>query len=116
MAELSVPRIRNHSWCIYEDPALDDVAISSGIVHNLPKFSGSHGESATTHLQRFHGIFQNLKPPRVDVEDFMLKAFYFSLVDGASDWFLSLPSGSIHTWAQMQDKFVEEYYPTGQAR
>ncbi|CAM8949929.1 unnamed protein product [Rhodiola kirilowii] len=116
MAELSIPRFRNHSWCIYEDPALEDVTISSGIVHNLPKFSGSKGESATTHLQRFHGICQNQKSPRVDVEDFMLKAFYFSLVEGASDWFLSLPSGSIHTWAQMQDKFVEEYYPAGRAR
>ncbi|CAM8957593.1 unnamed protein product [Rhodiola kirilowii] len=115
LAELSIPRLRNHSWCIYEDPDLEDIAISSGIVHNLPKFSGSQGESATTHLQRFHGICQNLKPSRVAVEDFKLKAFYFSLIDGANDWFLSLPSGSIQTWSQMQGKFMEKYYPAGRA-
>ncbi|CAM8944832.1 unnamed protein product [Rhodiola kirilowii] len=115
LAELSIPRFRNHSWCIYEDPGLEDIAINSGVVHNLPKFLGSQGESATTHLQRFHGICQNLKPTRVDVEDFKLKAFYFSLVDGANDWFLSLPSGSIHTWSQMQAKFLEKYYPAGRA-
>ncbi|CAM8968952.1 unnamed protein product [Rhodiola kirilowii] len=71
------------------------------VVHNLPKFSGAHGESATTHLQRLHGICQNLKPYRVNIENFKLKAFYFSLIDSANDWFLSLPSGSIRTWVQM---------------
>ncbi|CAM9000123.1 unnamed protein product [Rhodiola kirilowii] len=49
------------------------------------------------------------------MDDFKLKAFYFSLIDSASDWFLSLPSGSIRTWAQMQKKFLDKYYPAGRA-
>ncbi|CAM8951084.1 unnamed protein product [Rhodiola kirilowii] len=85
------------------------------VVHNLPKFSGTHGESATTHLQCLHGICQNLKPNRVNIDDFKLKAFYFSLIDSANDWFLSLPSGSIRTWPQMQKKFLDKYYPAGRA-
>ncbi|CAM8955347.1 unnamed protein product [Rhodiola kirilowii] len=115
MGELSAPNFRNQSWCIYEDPDLEDIAINSGIVHNLPKFSRSQGESATTHIQRFHGICQNLQPFRVDVEDFKLKAFYFSLLDAVNDWFLSLPSSSIQTWSQMQRKFLDKYYPAGRA-
>ncbi|CAM8895586.1 unnamed protein product [Rhodiola kirilowii] len=39
-----------------------------------------------------------MRPPGIDVADFKLKAFFFSLVDAANDWFLSLPSGSIRTW------------------
>ncbi|CAM8886474.1 unnamed protein product [Rhodiola kirilowii] len=85
------------------------------VIHNLPKFSGTHGESATTHLQRLHGICQNLKPNRVNIDDFKLKAFYFSLIDSPNDWFLSLPSGSIRTWDQMQKKFLDKYYPAGRA-
>ncbi|CAM8965669.1 unnamed protein product [Rhodiola kirilowii] len=85
------------------------------VVHNLPKFSGTNGESAMTHLQRLHGICQNLKPNGVNLDDFKLKAFYFSLIDSANNWFLSLPSGSIRTWVQMQRKFMEKYYPATRA-
>ncbi|CAM8934936.1 unnamed protein product [Rhodiola kirilowii] len=115
MGELSAPDFRNQPWCIYEDPEIENISINTSVVHNFPKFSGAHGESATTHLQRLHGICQNLKPNGVNVEDFKLKAFYFSLVDSANDWFLSLPSGSIRTWAQMQKKFLDKYYPAGRA-
>ncbi|CAM8886568.1 unnamed protein product [Rhodiola kirilowii] len=115
MGELSAPDFRNQPWCIYEGPELEDIAINTSVAHNLPKFSRTRGESATTHLQRLHGICQNLKPNGVNVDDFKLKAFYFSLIDAANDWFLSLPSGSIRTWAQMQKKFLDKYYPAGRA-
>ncbi|CAM8987081.1 unnamed protein product [Rhodiola kirilowii] len=113
MKELSALDFRNQPWCIYEGPELENIAINTSVVHNLPKFSGARGESATTHLQRLHGICQNLKPN--GVENFKLRAFYFSLIDSANDWFLSLPSGSIRTWAQMQKKFLDKYYPAGRA-
>ncbi|CAM9000627.1 unnamed protein product [Rhodiola kirilowii] len=113
--ELSAPNFRNQSWCIYESPELEDILVSTGVVHNVPKFAGTQGESATSHIKRFHAVCQNLKPHGVEVEDFKLKAFYFSLMDSATDWFLSLPSGSIQTWAQMQAKFLAKYYPIGLA-
>ncbi|CAM8944060.1 unnamed protein product [Rhodiola kirilowii] len=115
MGELSAPNFRNQSWCIYESPELEDILVSTGVVHNLPKFLGTQGESAVSHLKRFHGTCQNLKPHGVEVDDFKLKAFYFSLMDSAIDWFLSLPSGSIQSWAQMQSKFLAKYYPIGRA-
>ncbi|CAM8934163.1 unnamed protein product [Rhodiola kirilowii] len=95
MGELSAPNFWNQPWCIYEGPELEEIVINSAIVHHLPKFSGRQGESATTYLQRLHGICQNLKPYGVEVADFKLKAFYFSLINAANDWFFSLPSGSI---------------------
>ncbi|CAM9000573.1 unnamed protein product [Rhodiola kirilowii] len=115
MVELSAPNFRNQPWCIYEGPELEEIVINTAVVHHLPKFSGRQGESATTHLQRFHGICQNLRPYGVEVKDFKLKAFYFSLIDVANDWFLSLPSGSIQTWDQMQRKFLKKYYPAARA-
>ncbi|CAM8940724.1 unnamed protein product [Rhodiola kirilowii] len=115
MGELSAPNFRNQPWCIYEVPELENIAINTAVVHHLPKFSGTQGESATMHFQHFHGICQNLRPYGVEVEDFKLKAFYFSLIDAARDWFLSFPSGSIRTWGQMQKKFLDKYYPAGRA-
>ncbi|CAM8954147.1 unnamed protein product [Rhodiola kirilowii] len=115
MGELSVPNFKDQSWCIYEGPDLAAITVSTSSIHHLPKFSGTKGESATSHLTRFHGICLNLKPYGAEVDDFKLKAFYFSLTDAATDWFLSLPSGSIYTWEQMQRQFVSKYYPAGRA-
>ncbi|CAM8886604.1 unnamed protein product [Rhodiola kirilowii] len=115
MGELNAPNFETQPWCIYESPELENITINASVAHSLPKFSGAQGESATTHLQRLHGICQNLKPNRVNMDDLKLKAFYFSLTDSANDWFLSLPSGSIRTWAQMQKKFLDKYYPAGRA-
>ncbi|CAM8940518.1 unnamed protein product [Rhodiola kirilowii] len=115
MGELNAPDFETQPWCIHEGPELEYITINAPVAHSLPKFSGAHGESATTHLQRLHGICQNLKPNRVNIDNFKLKAFYFSLIDSANDWFLSLPSGSIRTWVQMQKKFLDKYYPAGRA-
>ncbi|CAM8956593.1 unnamed protein product [Rhodiola kirilowii] len=115
MGELNAPDFATQPWCICEGPELENIAVDMPVVHNLPKFSGTNGESAMTHLQRLHGTCQILKPNRVNIDDFKLKAFYFSLIDSASDWFLSLPSGSIRTWVQMQGKFLDKYYPATKA-
>ncbi|CAM8999155.1 unnamed protein product [Rhodiola kirilowii] len=109
MGELNAPDFATQSWCICESPEPENIAIDMSVVHNLPKFSGTNGESTTNHLQRLHGICQILKPNRVNIDDFKLKTFYFSLIDSVNDWFLSLPSGSIRTWVQMQRKFLDKY-------
>ncbi|CAM8953423.1 unnamed protein product [Rhodiola kirilowii] len=111
LGELNAPKFKTQSWCICQDPDLENITVDMSVIPNLPKFSGTNEESAMTHLQRLHGICQNLKPNGVNVDDFKLKAFYFSLIDAENDWFLSLPSGSIRTWVQMQKKFTEKYYP-----
>ncbi|CAM8934116.1 unnamed protein product [Rhodiola kirilowii] len=115
MGELSVPNFRDQTWPIYEGPDLAAITVSTSVVHHLPKFSGTKGESATSHQTRYHGLCLNLKPHGADVEIFKLKAFYFSLTDTAADWFLSLPPDSIYTWDQMQKQFVGKYYPAGRA-
>ncbi|CAM8989956.1 unnamed protein product [Rhodiola kirilowii] len=115
MGELSVPSFRDQSWPIYEGPDMAAITVSTAVIHNLPKFSGSKGESAQSHLTRFHGICLNLRPHGVEVDDFKLKAFYFSLQEAATDWFLALPSGSVNTWEQMQKHFISKYYPAGRA-
>ncbi|CAM8937595.1 unnamed protein product [Rhodiola kirilowii] len=115
MGELNAPDFETQPWCICQSPELENIIVDMSVVHNFPKFSGTNEESATTHLQRLHGICQNLKPSRVNIDDFKLKAFYFSLIDSANDWFLSLPSGSIRTWVQMQRKFLDKYCPAKKA-
>ncbi|CAM8917229.1 unnamed protein product [Rhodiola kirilowii] len=115
MKDLSAPNFQNQPWCIDKGPKLAEIEIKTTVVHHLPKFSGRQGESATKHLQSFHGICQTLRPYGVSVEDFKLKSFHFSLIDAANAWFLSLPSSSIRTWDHMQKKFLDKYYPAARA-
>ncbi|EPS63230.1 hypothetical protein M569_11557 [Genlisea aurea] len=44
-------------------------------------------------------------------EEIKLQAFPFSLMDGAKNWFYSLDNGSIHTWKDMRQAFLEKYFP-----
>ncbi|CAM8981739.1 unnamed protein product [Rhodiola kirilowii] len=53
LGELSAPNFRNQSWCIYESPELEDILVSTGVVHNLPKFTGTQGESRCFPSQTF---------------------------------------------------------------
>ncbi|CAM8932040.1 unnamed protein product [Rhodiola kirilowii] len=115
MRELSAPNFQNIPWCILEGPDIQEIVVNTAVVHHLPKFSGRQGESATKHLQSLHGICQTLRPYRATVANFKLKAFHFSLMDAAHAWFLSLHSGSIRTWDQMQKKFLDKYYPATKA-
>ncbi|CAM8905305.1 unnamed protein product [Rhodiola kirilowii] len=78
MKELAAPDFKNQPWCINEWPNLAEIEIKTAVVHHLPKFSGRQGESATKHLQSFHGICQTLRTYRVSVEDFKLKAFFLN--------------------------------------
>ncbi|CAM8991217.1 unnamed protein product [Rhodiola kirilowii] len=115
MKEISAPNLQNQPWCIDEGLELAEIEIKTAVVHHLPKISGQQGESATKHLKSFHGICKTLRPYRVSVENFKLKAFHFSLTDVANAWFLSLPPSSIGTWDQMQKKFLTKYYPAARA-
>ncbi|CAM8934592.1 unnamed protein product [Rhodiola kirilowii] len=115
MKELSAPNFYNIPWCIHEGPDMHEIEIKTAVVHYLPKFSGRQGESATKHHQSLHGIYQTLQPYVATVENFKLKAFHLLLTDAAHAWFLSLRSGSIRTWDQMQKKFLDKYYPAAKA-
>ena len=115
LKEMSMPVIRNQPWCIDQNPEEDNFEVKTAVVHHLPKFGGLPGEVASRHLQEFNGICQTLRPHNAPEERFKLKVFPLSLTDLAKSWFLSLPSGSIRSWEQMQRKFLDKYYPPAKA-
>ncbi|XP_026399063.1 uncharacterized protein LOC113294904 [Papaver somniferum] len=56
-------------------------------------------------------VLVSVKPRGVETDDAMLRAFPFSLMDMAKEWFYSLPAGSITTWTGMKKHFLEKYFP-----
>jgi hypothetical protein len=64
------------------------------------------------HLSRFAETCEFCVPPTTMTESQKkLKLFPFTLTVRAKDWLLSLPSGTIQTWEELELKFLEKYFP-----
>ena len=59
--------------------------LKSGLIHLLPSFSGLSGEDPNKHLTEFNLVCASMKPTNVTEEQIKLRAFPFSLKDGARD-------------------------------
>ncbi|XP_074264257.1 uncharacterized protein LOC141586802 [Silene latifolia] len=95
-------------------PALDDGVTfesKSGLIHQLPSFSGTSTEDPNKHLSNFHIVCTSMKPPAITDELLQLRAFPFTLKGSARDWLNYLPPGSITTWVGMKKAFYEKYFP-----
>ncbi|CAM8972289.1 unnamed protein product [Rhodiola kirilowii] len=115
MRGVCAPYIDEAPWCIRLDEDAEDIEIKSGVIHHLPKFGGMPDENPLRHLKEFHGVCMSMKSASVPGDILKLKTFPFSLVSQAKSWLMSLPSGSIISWDQMQRKFMDKYYSHSKA-
>lgn len=67
-------------------------------------------ENANKHLQRFLAI-STLKIYDHTDEAKKLRIFPFTLDEEAEEWFYSLPACSITSWEEMENAFLNEYFP-----
>ncbi|KAI3828025.1 hypothetical protein L1987_02115 [Smallanthus sonchifolius] len=58
----------------------------------------------------FRPVITNNPSPVVIPQNNDGRTFEFSLEDKAKRWFYTLPSASIYTWAEMQQRFLEEFF------
>ncbi|CAM8975389.1 unnamed protein product [Rhodiola kirilowii] len=115
MRGVCAPYIDEAPWCIRLDEDAEDIDIKSGVIHHLPKFGGMPDENPLRHLKEFHGVCMSMKSASVPENIFNLKTFPFSLESQAKSWLMSLPSGSITSWDQLQRKFMDKYYSHSKA-
>ncbi|KAK2356585.1 hypothetical protein QL285_093914 [Trifolium repens] len=63
------------------------------------------------HLSKFSETCQIQKVPKNVTEDQKkMRLFAFSLIGPAKDWLQCLPRGSIATWKELEDKFLERFF------
>ncbi|XP_073014612.1 uncharacterized protein [Primulina eburnea] len=75
----------------------------------------SESEDPHKHLKEFHIVCTAMKPQGITEEQISLRAFPFSLADKAKDWLYYLPSGTITTWDNMKQQFLEKFFPASRA-
>ncbi|CAN6546992.1 unnamed protein product [Malus baccata var. baccata] len=58
----------------------------------------------------FHVVCSGMRPANVDEEQVKLRAFPFTLKAKAKEWLYNLPPGSMNTWNQVKQAFLEQYF------
>ncbi|XP_073219691.1 uncharacterized protein [Cicer arietinum] len=74
-------------------------------------FAGRHNEDANRHLTSFFESCETVKVDGLFEEDKRMKLFPFSLTDDAKEWLHSFLADNITTWDDLEDKFLEQYFP-----
>ncbi|XP_070664517.1 uncharacterized protein [Malus domestica] len=115
LRELAMPNTDQQPLCITYPNAGGGFELKSGMIHYLPKFHGFSTENANKHLMEFHVVCSGMRPANVDEEQVKLRAFPFTLEAKANEWLYNLPPGSMNTWNQVKQAFLEQYFPATKA-
>jgi hypothetical protein len=87
--------------------------IKNSVINALKEdqYSGAESQCPNLHLGRFYEACDYTDPPNITESQKRLRLFKFSLTGRAKDWLDTLPSGTIHTWQELERKFLERYFP-----
>ena len=75
------------------------------------QFTDHHSEDPNEHLGRFMRMVNTMKLNGVRLDVIKLQLFPFSLRDVAATWFNSLPMGSVNTWEELVEAFMNRFFP-----
>ncbi|KAF7802111.1 uncharacterized protein G2W53_041222 [Senna tora] len=111
LKELDAPPVQQSPLCITAANLQALLELKSSLIHSLPKFRGLANEDPYNHFKEFHVVCSSMKPDKITEDHIKLRAFPFSLKDGAKKWLFYLLAGSITSWEQMMKTFLGRYYP-----
>ncbi|KAK1423118.1 hypothetical protein QVD17_18413 [Tagetes erecta] len=81
------------------------------LIRSTVQFHGLPDEDPTAHLNQFVSICDTFRINNVTEEAIQLRLFPFSLTDKAQHWLNSLSPGSITTWDDLTQKFINKFFP-----
>ncbi|GJU46608.1 hypothetical protein Tco_1203874 [Tanacetum coccineum] len=73
-------------------------------------FSGAIGENVFEHINKFLEVVGPIKINGVSQDRFRLSIFPISLAGAAGEWFKKDYIGSVTTWDDLVEKFVQKFY------
>ncbi|KAK2370199.1 hypothetical protein QL285_083268 [Trifolium repens] len=78
------------------------------------QFDGSAIRDPWAHLEQFYETCTMCRPDNFTDSQIKLRLFGFTLIGRAKDWLQYIPSGTITTWKELEDKFLERFFTTDQ--
>jgi len=90
-------------------------ALTSGLLqmlNNRGLFAGLASEDPHRHLQNVVFVCKSaMGTPNISMDAIGLRVFPLSLTGNAAVWLSELPPGMITSWAELQQVFLEKYFP-----
>ncbi|XP_052624758.1 uncharacterized protein LOC128132285 [Lactuca sativa] len=74
-------------------------------------FTGKDHEDAYKHLDEVNDVGDYFNVPNVPRETQLLRMLLVTLKGAGKDWLKSLPPGTITTWAQLKEEFIDQFCP-----
>src|SRR4051812_15727306 len=81
------------------------------MIQHRTQFTGLPNEDPNQHISDFIELCDTVKYPGVSQDAIRLRLFSFSLRDKAKAWLQSLAIGSITTWDELTDAFLQKCFP-----
>ena len=75
------------------------------------QFTGHPSEDLNEHMGRFLRMANTVKLSGVRPDVINLQMFPFSLRDTSTNWFESLPYGSMNNWDELVEAFISRFFP-----
>ncbi|XP_012482849.1 uncharacterized protein LOC105797412 [Gossypium raimondii] len=85
--QLAEAPIEQSPLCIVYPTVDTDFELKSSLIQLLPTFHGLQNKNPHEHLKEFHMDCLSMKPQGVTEDQIKLRAFPFSVVDSANEWF-----------------------------
>jgi hypothetical protein len=114
MGDYGLDANHGHLTHVFQPANLVAFDIKSSVQQNLNEnpYDGSDDRSPHEHLSHFHETCQFcVLPANVTESQKKLRLFPFPLTSRAKDWLLSIPSGTIQTWDELELKFLKRFFP-----
>ena len=115
MREYTLPHVVDHPSCILLPPCNTHYEIKSSTLSIMPTFHALKDESPYDHLMEFEQACTTVQLHGLPEDGLKLRLFPFTLKDGARKLLLKLPARSIHSWFQLQEAFLSQFFPPSKA-
>ncbi|XP_031247982.1 uncharacterized protein LOC116105714 [Pistacia vera] len=108
---MPVPTKKSKPHCYADSPFVDEIALADlpqkFTIPNMKMYNGT--TDPDDHIASYKQRMFTVSKPRPLREACMCKSFGSSLSDPALQWCTNLPNGSIDSFAQLTDTFVEQF-------
>ncbi|XP_038711641.1 uncharacterized protein LOC120005855 [Tripterygium wilfordii] len=113
MGDLDIPTIPESPSCIVLPTAARNYELKTIHFNMMPSFHGLSSEDPLSHIREIFNMVSSMSlSTGVTEEHLRLKIFPYSVKDKARTWLNSLRPGSLTTWIEVQNKFLEKFFST----
>ena len=111
LREILQPQRTTTNSCIRLPEEANQFLMKSEMIRLLPVYQGVDSENPYSFMRDFEDVYSAFLSTGLPLHIICIVLFPFSLKEKAKIWFHSLAPNSIFTWEDMQNEFLNKFFP-----